>query len=186
MLGEPKWHLSIWRDVISGHCFQQLWNLDISLPGQGPQTWGSLQPWDVTPATGLSCCFPICRFYRFTAEKYPRKTHRHTRHWQDGLQTVKAGRCFDSTPWKSAPVAKPPLCPADTGGHPCRCTHRITWMHEHTYIHRSHSMTPLPAWQSHPDSRPSYWPQGSPHPWLLQQTCSTCPAWTPHPPDASP
>lgn len=66
MLNKARLRLSIWKDVISGHCFQWLWNVNISLPGHRSLNPGQLETWGcMTQANGISCSFPICEFNHF-------------------------------------------------------------------------------------------------------------------------
>lgn len=164
----------------------------------GAQSRGSLRPGDVwlKPMEFLAP-FPFVDLTSFTAEQVSqRNTQTYTRHQQDGVQAATARHCFDSTPWTWAPVVKPSLSLEDTGGHSCRCTHGITWVCEHMYIHRCHKYQhdPSVCLAALPRSQALLLAPGvpsslaGPAQWLLANRpyWHTCPAWTLHPPNSSP
>lgn len=158
---------------------------------------GHFLAWPQEPRPGAACSLGMCLktidflatfsfvdFTSFTAkQESQRNTQMHTRH--------QARHSFDSTPWTWAAVAKPSLCLADTGGRSCRCTQRITWLHEHLYIHRSHKYQHDPSACLETPQRfqtlllaPGV-PSSLPGPaWCLlanMQYWHACPAWTPNP-----
>lgn len=173
MLNKARLHLSIWKDVISGHCFQRLWNVNISLPGHRSPKPGQLETWGcMTQANGISWSFPICGFNQFHSwASIPEKhtdIHKTPTGWATG--------CHRQDTALTAPPEHEHQCP-----NPLFLwkTQEVTHADAHMGLPEfmntcaftgaiSTSMILLSAWQPCPDPRPSYWPQRFPHHWLVQ------------------